>query len=187
MPEPSAQAKDKGVIGLGVLITLASLIGAFALGDYTIHVIQNAGAEANMVKATGALTFDGTVAVGASQGKDLELSEAKLLSVNVKLKWVDEPNADSRHTNQPDTLELSVDSAFGSDKGQSDKGEVLLNFTAPDKKPWDSRDSTWNVTVTCVQAGDQTPVVPDPLGRRTIKDGGNAYTMDVTYIFLAKK
>lgn len=187
MPEPSAQAKDKGVIGLGVVITLVSLIGAFALGDYTIHVIQNAEGENNTVKSSGALTFDDYAAVGGAKGKDIELAQAKLVSVTVKLKWVDEPNADSRHTNQPDTFELSVDSAFGSNKDQNDKGEILLNFTAPDKKPWDSRDSTWNITVTCVQAGDQTPLVPDPLGRRTIADGGNAYTVDVTYEFLVKK
>lgn len=187
MGEPTAADKDKGVIGMGFIITLVSLIGAFALGDYAIHGLPVIDDNDNMVKATGTITFDGYVAVGASQGKDLDLAQGKLLAITIKLKWVDEPNADSRHTNQPDTLGLSIDSAFGNDQGQNDQGEILLNFTAPEKKPWDSQGKTWNITITCVSAGDQAPLVPDPLGRRTIKDGGNSYTVDVTYIFLVKK
>jgi len=187
LPEPSAQDKDKGVIGLGVVITMVSLIGAFALGDYTIHVIQNAEAENDMVTATGEVRFDGYVAVGASKSKNYDLGEAKLTDVTVRLKWVDEPNADSRHTNQPDALSLSVDSAFASGNDENEEGEVILNFTAPEKEPWDSQGKTWNITVTCVSAGDQTPLIPDPGGLRTKTDGGNNFNVIVTYHFLTKK
>lgn len=184
---PNPQAKDRGVIGFGVLITIVSLIGAFALGDYAVHVIQNAEAQ-NMVTTTGTLpSFEAYVAVGASKSKEIQVDQPQQLGIIIKLTWIDEPNADSRHTNQPDTLGLGVESAFGSGHDQNEKGEVILNFTAPDKKPWDSRDKPWNVTVTCVKAGDQIPLVPDPLGKRTITDGGNNFKVEVTIMFLAKK
>ena len=75
MPEPSAQAKDKGVIGLGVVITLVSLIGAFALGDYAIHAVEATTTGSDPFSkytdqaATTALTGQSTETIAGSPQK----------------------------------------------------------------------------------------------------------------------
>jgi len=189
--EPSAQAKDKGVIGLGVVITLVSLIGAFALGDYTLKVVSGDQGEGKWTTATDVITLDGTVAPDSSKDKEVIIDQPRVLSVTFTLTFKDEPNADSRHTNEPDSLSLEVSSEFGSDQDEAvgdsgSGGEMSLVFTAPDKKPWDTREKVWNATVTAVSIGNQEPLVPDPMGFRTIIDPGNDYSLSVEIVYQVK-
>jgi len=185
--EPSVQAKDRNVIGLGVVITLVSLIGAFALGDYALEVAENAEGGGSWTTVTATIDLEGSAAEGQSESKEVNIEEAKVISVTFTLRWTDEPDADGRHSNTPDTLGIDADSAFGSDGDEGSNGELSLSFVAPEKKPWDMRGKPWNITITAVNCGDQEPLIPDPIGFRTIVDGGNDYQLTVDYVFKAKQ
>jgi hypothetical protein len=207
MPEPNAQAKDKGVIGLGVVITLVSLIGAFALGDYAVHTV--------LAQPTGSDPFKNYKDLsGASDstGSSVEQAEASPVTVSVDtlnvysatftLTWTDEPDS-ARHTNQPDAFKIEVTTPDGrtSDgsgtnaQGSAGTIEVVMarNITKEVQENKDLKKKTqdptwtgdWMINVTCTNAGDQTPRF-GPGIFTTQADTGNAWTLAVTYTYKAK-
>lgn len=180
------QARDRGVITLGILITLISLGGAFALGDYTIPPPEEEPDGDTWAEVTTNIEFTGTANEGSTAEETVTMDEKKVVSMTFTLTWTDEPDADPFHTNAPDTLSLGVESEFGSDEKQDSGGRVEITFAAPSDKPWNMEGKTWNVTITAVDCGDQQPLIPDPLGLRTWADGGNAYKLDVQMVSLSK-
>ena len=209
MAEPSAEAKDKGVIGLGVVITLVSLIGAFALGDYAIHAVEatssssdpfykykDLGANANVTSQS--------VEGGGGTPQWLAIGDANVFSMVVELTWTDEADA-ARHTNQPDTFQLEVTAPDGrTSQGSAANvhgapGSVVVtlerNITkevqenkALKKKTADPTwTGKWTFNVTCTDAGDQTPSIgPDPIHLRDIVDSGNAWQLAIGWTFKSK-
>ena len=209
MAEPSAEAKDKGVIGLGVVITLVSLIGAFALGDYAVHAVAATSSSSDPfakfkdMQANANVTSQ-TVEGTAGTPQWLDIGDLNLYHMNVTLTWTDEPDA-ARHTNQPDTFQLVVTAPDGrTEQGSAANvhgapGTVAVtldrNITKEVQSNKDLKKKTadptwtgkWNFNVTCVSAGDQTPNLgPDPIHLRDIADNGNAWSMEISWTFKSK-
>ena len=120
-------------------------------------------------------------------------------NVTFTLTWRDEPDADGRHTNRPDSFHLTVrspdgsveDNAMGSN-GQDDTGFIQIQVPMldindpPENLPYTNGTGDWDVTVE-VSAGDQEPIVFDPFGMRTISDNGNTFTLDVVYDYYVER
>ena len=207
MPEPSAEAKDKGVIGLGVVITLASLIGAFALGDYAIHIVEAQVTGSDPFSkytdqaAVSDVTGQSTEGVAGSP-ETVSVEDLNVFTMVFEFTWTDEPDS-SRHTNQPDTFQIEVTSPDGRTsqgsgsnvQGSSGSIEVIFerNITkevqenkAIKKKTQDPTwTGDWTLNVTCTNAGDQTPSF-GPGIFRTQADTGNAWDLGVSWTFKAK-
>ena len=207
MPEPSAEAKDKGVIGLGVVITLVSLIGAFALGDYVVNnVVADTGVPNPFSNykdqaATSDVKGQSTEGVAGSP-ETVSLEDLNVFAVVFELSWTDEPDS-SRHTNQPDTFQIEVTSPDGRTsqgsgsnvQGSSGSIEVIFerNITkevqenkAIKKKTQDPTwTGDWSINVTCTNAGDQTPRF-GPGIFLTQADTGNAWDLGISWTFKAK-
>lgn len=182
-----AKNRDRGVIMVGMMVTIVSLAGAFALGDYTLPPEEKPPEDEDLVVASRVIVLDGNVAEGATESEGLAFEEKKVVEVLFVLTWEDEPDADARHTNTPDTLELEVTSDVGSDSTSDSSGRVTITFTASEDKPWDLRDQTWGVNITALDCGDQKPLIPDPGGFRTIADGGNSYQLEVEIKYQIKE
>jgi hypothetical protein len=182
----TAKAKDRGVIFLGVFVTLVSLGGAFALGDYTLPPGEGDDGGDEWVEGSTLILLDGTVTEGSTDEQGVTLDQEKVTQIVVKLSWEDEPDADARHSNSPDTLGLDAMFEFGNETGENSNGEVTLTFTAPEDSPWNMKGKTIDIIISAVDCGDQQPLVPDPLGLRTIADGGNAYDIEVEVIYKTK-
>jgi hypothetical protein len=180
------KAKDRGVIMLGLLITMVSLGGAFALGDYTLPPGEGDEGEDEWVIASQEILLSNSVSEGASETEGADLDQTKVTEIVVTLTWTDEDAADARHSNTPDTLRLEVEFEFGNESGEDSGGRVVLTFTAPEDQPWDMDGRTISATVTAVNCGDQEPLVPDPLGFRTISDGGNDYDLNIEVKYKTK-
>jgi multidrug efflux pump subunit AcrB len=208
MPEPSAQAKDKGVIGLGVVITLVSIIGAFALGDYAINTVL-----AQSTSSDPFAKYDDLAGASDSAGSSIEQAEASPVTVAVdtlnvfqatfELTWTDEPDS-ARHTNQPDSFEIEItapDGRTSKESGTNVQGasgtiEVIMsrNITkevqenkAIKKKTQDPTwTGDWTINVTCTSAGDQTRnfVPVGPFSSQV--DNGNAWELAVTWTYKGK-
>ena len=207
MPEPSAQDKDRGVIGLGVVITLVSLIGAFALGDYVVNnAVGNPTGPDPFAKfkdqaTTSDVTGQSTEQVeGSSQTVTIE--DLNVFTVVFELSWTDEPDT-SRHTNQPDTFQIEVTSPDGrtsQGSGSNTLGspgsivvtmernitkEVQENKALKKKTADPTWTGDWSINISCTNAGEQTPRI-DILGLREQADTGNEWELGISWSFKVK-
>jgi len=181
-----AKAKDRGVIMLGLLVTMVSLGGAFALGDYTLPPEEVDEGDGEWVIASQEILLSNSVSEGGSETEGADLEHTKVTEIVVTLTWTDEDDADARHTNTPDTLGLEVEFEFGNQSDESSSGRVVLTFTAPEDDTWDMDGKTVSAIVTAINCGDQEPLVPDPMGLRTIADGGNSYDLNIEVKYKTK-
>jgi hypothetical protein len=209
MPEPTAEAKDKGVIGLGVVITLVSLIGAFALGDYAVNnvvadkVTSDPFANYKDQAATTGESGQSTEGVAGSPQK-ISIEDLNVFQVVLELSWTDEPDT-ARHTNQPDTFALEVTSPDGrTSQGSGSNvpgapGSIVVTMERPigkevlDNKALKKKTSDptwsgdWSINVSCTSAGDQTfSIGPDITHLLDQADTGNAWELAVTWTFKTK-
>ena len=188
MSAARVRARDRGVMFLGLFVTIVSMGGAFAMGDFTIPPPPGEDGDGDWVISSRTILMDGNAAEGNSESEGVTLDEEKVIEVRFVLTWEDEPDADARHNNEPDTFRLEAESAFGNDSQESSSGDIELSFSTTEEEPWNMNGVTWNLTITAVSCGDQEPLIPDPIiGLRTIADGGNDYSLEVEIRFLAKE
>ena len=127
------------------------------------------------------------------------IEEMNIGNITFTLSWRDEPDADGRHENQPDTFHLTVRSPDGSveenamgSNGHGDGGFIQIPITMldvndpPQELPYLNGTGAWEVAIE-VSAGDHEPLVPDPLGIRTFTDRGNDFTLDVMYDYYVER
>ncbi len=117
-----------------------------------------------------------------------------IYTLKVELKWTDEPDAGRRFTNQADRFELTVELPDGetkTDEAQGTNAEegvatVEWNWTADGGANWADDDAgiTNDITITvrCVTAGDQRPLL-SILGFRERADDGNSYTVYIEHVY----
>jgi hypothetical protein len=118
----------------------------------------------------------------------------RIYTLKVELKWTDEADAGRRFTNQPDRFELTVELPDGESKTEEAQGTnaaegvatVDWNWTADGGANWadDEAGITNDITITvrCITAGDQRPLL-SVLGFRERADDGNAYSVYIEYVY----
>ena len=123
----------------------------------------------------------------------LYIESENVAHVQFILIWWDEPDADVRHTNEPDTFSLFVESPDGNNFHEASgtnphgsNGAIQLEFTLLDpndpsnKMPYLNGTGGWQVTIS-VDSGDHEPLIPDLGGLRTYRDSGNDFTLEIYY------
>ena len=113
--------------------------------------------------------------------------------VDFMLYWNDEPDADPRHTNEPDSFSLVVESPDGSyheeissTNSHGQTGLIVLEFLGidpsvpPEEMPYTGGTGDWQITIS-VNSGDQKPIIPGPGNLRTLQDRGNEFSMEISY------
>lgn len=137
-------------------------------------------------------TLPGNAPEGQAIPEEVSLEGKRIYSLRVTLTWTDEANAGRRFTNQADTFELSVALPDGTTKKGTGSGTnvspgtivIDWNWTSTGGVNWaDPKKGTTNdisITVTCTNAGDQTPRL-SILGLRNRADPGNDYSLVVEY------
>ncbi|UCE75143.1 MAG: MFS transporter, partial [Methanomassiliicoccales archaeon] len=126
----------------------------------------------------------------------VKIEDENIKSVTCTLTWEDEPDASGlgSYENQPDNFEIEIDKPRGGHtgpkSGQNQHGQqgsisIRAEFE-PNEEPFLNGTGTYNVTITCTDAGDQQPQV-NLLGLRTIADNGNDWELSVEYEYYQKK
>ncbi len=130
--------------------------------------------------------LSGFSAAGASSAENVTLDFAGPAQIEAVLTWTDEADQ-SRHQNQPDTLEVTV--TFGDKVATADgtnpqggAGEATAVLDLGSAPPGGITDV--NVSVACSQAGAQYGV-PRGLGLRDRADTGNAWTVELRVNYTA--
>jgi hypothetical protein len=140
-------------------------------------------------------TVTGSGSENTEKEHGMSICVTNLVTFSVSLSWQDEGASRPGLTNQPDELGVTVASPAGeskSDMQSASQGSVKVDFSFPvTNKTAASKTSRagmgpWTVMVEIGACGDQTPLVPDPFGLRTVADAGNAYTLEITYTFYEK-
>jgi hypothetical protein len=184
----SVKSKDSFVGIMGAFIVLVSLGGAFMFGDYTPEEVEPK-LQFDTILVNETRELKGTVNEGDSATNEVPIDKENVVKIKFVLTFEDEPDADQRHSNQPDTLKLTVshpDVGEDSDEASGLSGMITLEFSTTEEDPWDLKDSPWNVTVEAVACGDQEPLIPSIFGFRVINDGSNDWELTVEYDYYSK-
>jgi hypothetical protein len=186
---------DSWMVMLGMGILVISLVGS-ALGgrpEGPPPPSQDNGGTFELKTVTQTLTGSGSE--NTDKDYNITVNFTNVATFSAELTWQDEAASRPGLTNQPDELGMTVASPAGetrSDKKTASAGDVKLDFSYPvTNKTAASKTSKagmgpWTVSVNVGVCGDQTPLIPDPLGLRTVADTGNAFTLKVTYTYFEK-
>ena len=192
---------DKHVLLIGVLIFSIAIAGSLVFGEKVEKSSEIGGGpldwsdgfKRNPVQVGQQSGFSQE---GTESEASLNIPDTNVRIVNFTLRWHDETDADVRHSNQPDTFTITVESPDGtfSDEasGSNAQGQegtieisiVLIGETDPPlKDPYTDGTGNWHVTIS-VNAGNQ--VFWRPSARdQDLPDNGNDFTLDVEYEYYA--
>ena len=188
---------DKKVLLLGIIIFSIAIVGSLIFGEnIELHSVlqENPFDLSNMdQRESEPIVIRERADEGSETTYQTLVDEANVMAISFMLTWSDEADADIRHTNEPDSFTIKVESPDGSYSGeekgtnaQGGEGKIELSMTLfdesnpPREYPFLNGTGEWKITVSIV-AGDQEPVLPSLFGMRTFSDTGNDFTLEITY------
>ncbi len=140
-------------------------------------------------------TENGRADEGIETELKVSIEHSNVCEIVFELSWSDEADADARHTNEPDTFTIRVESPDGSfskegkgKNGQGGQGNIEVSITLfdeanpPKSLPFLNGTGDWNIIIS-VAAGDQEPLIPSLFGMRTFEDRGNDFTLAMSYSY----
>ena len=185
------EKNDQRMLLIGMAVVILALVLAGLLGKPGGPGGGGPPIPPVPVLTTGQQTFTGTGNANSDTTYNFSINYTRVVQVMVNLTWTDEATSGTRYTNTPDELGLEVHSPDGA--AQTDKktnpqgGEGLVSLTytynATDKK--NPGTGSWDIIVTVGACGPQVPRI-NILGIREVPDPGNAYTLTITYEYLAR-
>jgi POT family proton-dependent oligopeptide transporter len=185
-------------VAVALLIIPGLLFGAYAGG--TDGYFRNGGGggggtwDRYIVTDGGPINSEGYSNANTDTTYQAEINATNLLNVTFTLSWTDEPDTTRflrTWQNQPDNFGLEVSSSDGANAsapmtpnvhGAEGKVSCTLHFE-PKKPGSDAARGPFNVTVKCGACGMSTNRA-SPIG---YTDAGNAWTLEVSYSYYAKK
>jgi len=183
---------DGMVFFSGLIIFVIAIVGSLAFGEnieITVE-INNTGVDWSQFDSVlvNSEPKNEYLLEGAEHSDILSISELNVRRVSFTLTWTDEPDANFRYSNTPDTFTISVTGPDGSISGtdSASNGEIVLGFELIEEGdtsltlPFENGTGDWKISIS-VNTGDQEPIVPDPFGMRTYQDEGNKFTLDMEY------
>jgi MFS family permease len=140
------------------------------------------------------ITTSGQSNEGEDKIETNEIKEENVKSVPFPLTWEDEPNSDSRHTNEPDEFTLTVESPDGENPDpesganpQGGQGSLSITITHdPYIDPFLNGTGFYNITITCDNCGDQVLFRPSA-GLQDEADNSNSWELAIEYEYYQKK
>lgn len=186
MLPPGLRPKDRLVLLVGLLVAFTAVGGALAGGGGSPRhtpPVPTAWEQSSSIFHNSTNTSQ--EGQSAALRVSLNLSkEARLVEVKANLTWQDEPNSDSRHTNQPDRFRLTIEAggankSFATGNPVGGTGLIVLAINRSEMKE-SGGVRTVNITITLEDAGDQEPNRGIPfIGLRSQPDTGNAWSLKV--------
>jgi dipeptide/tripeptide permease len=180
-----------------LLLVPGLLFGAFAGG--TDGFLRGGGGGTgggwdSYTLTAGSQELSGNAQENLESVHTVELSELNLVCATFTLRWTDEPDMQRllrTYENQPDQFGLSVAPPNGTAvearpvanvRGQP--GEVSVTIEFAPARPGDRKGTgAYEVTVVCGACGDFT----HPVSLVAYTDAGNAWALEVSYQYYAKK
>lgn len=192
--------KEKGV-SLAVMLLLLTIgwgLGAF---DVESEGLYRNPDDPNFDLVNGSWSADDYTDEGQSTDVESHFSQ-RVNETTFTLRWTDDDTTEGNVggmgvQNQPDKFNLTVISPNGteySDEAESDisseDGEITIHIEiglsmeeAEDEQIDDFEAGDWVITVECVEAGDSETTT----GQTMAQDGGNEWTLDVSYTHYKEK
>jgi hypothetical protein len=161
-----------------VMLPLAAVIG---VDDPALQKDRSSGGgERIVVREVEYLNVSSDLTTGENQMFVLQEEwNRTIVQVDIDLTWTDEPNANFRYRNEPDSFTLSIVDDEGSelDSGSGSSGSISLS--------WERNNETagnLTVAVELTETGDQIPTV-NLFGIRVIADDGNAFDLRIVCVY----
>jgi len=193
------------LIFIFMVIIFWDMAGGDTMSDEEIRQTMNRGGVSGELDFTGYERIDkylDPMENYASEGQQLEseitIGETNVINVTFRLTWKDEYDGTMRHTNRPDTFSIEVQGpdpslSFPTSGANAAGKEGLVEYTMnvlqkadPKELPFLNGTGAWKITIS-VDAGDQEPLVPSLIGLREFSDGGNDFTLEISYEFMELK
>lgn len=188
---------DKNVLLLGIIIFSIAIVGSLIFGEnierYSILQEEPFDLSNMDQRESEPMVIMDRADEGGEYTDKLLVDEANVMAVSFVLTWSDEADADIRHTNEPDSFTMKVESPDSSYSDESDgtntnggAGSVECSVTLfdetnpPSEFPFLNGTGEWKIIISVV-AGDQEPVFPSLFGMRTFSDTGNDFTLEISY------
>ncbi len=168
---------DRQVFNLGILISIIAVLGAaVAGGELDLSESDGGGANGEGEDTTYETSTSGNLQEGDSVEIPVDPDGMTALMGTFILTWEDEADL-PLHENEPDRFSLKVEAPDGEtvDEDSDDDGHIAIEIDFVDEKGYKGE---WLVTITLVNAGDQTwlGIGPNPL---IGDDDSNDYSLDV--------
>jgi hypothetical protein len=171
------------------VITITIIMVSLIFANFS--VIAQEHPEGAMATETGVLTYSGNTNEGSSweknlvlemelmnQDEGLELDGIMIVEITFVLSWTDD-ESDS----DPDEFSIMASDGMGEPlMDSSDSGTITVEKEASMGEGPPVND-TWDVTVTCMNAGD-TINFPGPLGLLNEEDPGNSWDLEITFTYI---
>jgi hypothetical protein len=171
------------------VITIFFMITMVAFGNFNV-IAQPGHPGGDMETETGVLEYSGDTNEGSSWDKNLNLEKElesqeeglqldgiMVLDIEFVLTWTDE-ESDS----DPDEFSIMASDGMGEPLSDSSSGGTITVKKEGSMEGPPVND-TWDVTVTCVDAGD-TINFPGPLGLLNEEDLGNSWELVITFSYI---
>jgi len=188
---------DKKVLLLGIIIFSIAIVGSLIFGENIERYSELQEITFNLSNMEKRVSEPIMIEERADEGSPSTyrplVDEANVMSISFVLSWSDEANADNRHTNEPDSFTIRIESPDGSysdDKtepnAEGGEGNIKLSITLfdeanpPKSLPFLNGTGEWEIILS-VAAGDQEPLIPSPFGIRSFEDSGNDFTLEISY------
>jgi MFS family permease len=184
-----------------MLLIPVVLFGTFSFGTFTYIgpeeeevVLEITWAEDYDLISGDPIIIPGESSEGEEQIETSEIKEENVKSITFTLTWEDEPNSDTRHTNEPDEFTLAVESPDGEDHDpksgtnpQGGQGSISITITFdPYIDPFLNGTGLYNMTISCDFCGDQLLWRPSA-GAQDEVDDSNAWELSIEYEYYQKK
>ncbi len=188
---------DKKVLLLGIIIFLIAIVGSLIFGEnierYSVLEEQPFDFSNLDRRESEPMVINERVDEGRESTYQSIVDEANVMAISFILTWSDEADADIRHTNEPDTFSIMVESPDGSYTDESKEknayggvgiAQCLITLfdmaNPPTEFPFLNGTGEWNIIIS-VDAGDHEPIIPSLFGIRTFEDTGNEFTLEISY------
>jgi hypothetical protein len=202
-PGVTLEKNDQRMLLIGMAVVILSLALAGLLGKPAGPGGGAPPVQPSLELTTGRQSFTGTGTEDSDTQFTATINETNIVNVTVTLTWNDEADTTGitgRHQNQPDELGVTAacpdgdsqtDSAMNTRAPSGGEGSVTLMFTfnvtekTASQKTSKEAMGNWDILVHVGNCGDQTPNF-GPGVVRTIADGGNSFTLTVSYTYYAR-
>jgi hypothetical protein len=183
------------MIIIGMAVVFIALIGAVVGGGPKLEDAEEVVPVDPLswpIRESGVTHINGYLNENSDETQEFEINDTYVTEATFELNWLDEApeTGPGRYQNQPDTFNFTVKTPWGalisSDEqpnniGQA--GQITEKVSVPEKGIKTSAAmGTWEITIYCINSGDQTPRI-SIIGIRDIQDPGNAWEMNLVYKF----
>ncbi len=167
-----------------LMIPMAAVLGTEDTTRFEDRIMDGEFEEI-IIYENGSLSQGATLNEHESSEFSVEFNASEIERIDITLTWTDEPPADLRYENKPDTfyIELQDPEANVLDFAEANNGNLVLSWAGEVGTIY---KGTFTVIITLVDAGNQETNI-NIIGLRTVEDNANEYSLSIDYVSFTKK